>query len=331
MKNTFSIIASAMLAVFLAGCNGASVTEETPENLVRTKVSVGGSPLTRATGVTSEQENNVANLQIFVFDESGSREYYVNAGGSMTCDIVTKEGKKTVMAVVNAPDMESIGSRNSLLTTTSLLSDNSLGSMVMTGEVEAVLQDGGRITIPVTRIISKVMIKRISTNFSSSANASKVFQVKSIYLINVAGDNTYAASSEPKIWYNKLANGVNDPACRSFSLLSDPVNETIANKSSYSKEHSFYCYPNLISAESFDSTWSPRHTMLVVDALLGGVQTYYPIELPVIGRNKCIIIEELIITKKGSDYPYIPVTDGSCDVSIEVVPWDELTPYTETI
>ena len=124
---------------------------------------------------------------------------------------------------------------------------------------------------------------------------------------------------------------MNDPACRSFSLLSDPVNETIANKSSYSKEHSFYCYPNLISAESFDSTWSPRHTMLVVDALLGGVQTYYPIELPVIGRNKCIIIEELIITKKGSDYPYIPVTDGSCDVSIEVVPWDELTPYTETI
>ena len=62
MKNTFSIIASAMLAVFLAGCNGASVTEETPENLVRTKVSVGGSPLTRATGVTSEQENNVTNL-----------------------------------------------------------------------------------------------------------------------------------------------------------------------------------------------------------------------------------------------------------------------------
>ena len=331
MKNTLSIIASAMLPACLAGCNGASVTDNPSENLVRTRVSVGGSPLTRATGVTSEQENHVANIQIFVFDESGAREYYLNAGESMSGDIVTKEGKKTVMAVVNAPDLESIGSRNSLLTTTSLLSDNSLGSMVMTGEVEAVLQDGGRITIPVTRIISKVMIKKISTNFSSAANASKVFQVKSIYLINVAGDNTYAASSEPKIWYNKLANGVNDPGCRSFSLLSDPVNETIPNRSSYNREHSFYCYPNLISAESFESTWCPRHTMLVVDALLGGVQTYYPIELPVIGRNKCIIIEELIITKKGSDYPYIPVTDGSCNVSVEVVPWDELQPYTETI
>ena len=73
MKNTFSIIASAMLAAFLAGCNGASVTEETPENLVRTKVSVGGSPLTRATGVTSEQENNVANEQNYT--QEGFTEY----------------------------------------------------------------------------------------------------------------------------------------------------------------------------------------------------------------------------------------------------------------
>ena len=43
MKNTFSIIASVMLAACLAGCNGVSVTEESSENLVRTKVSVGGS------------------------------------------------------------------------------------------------------------------------------------------------------------------------------------------------------------------------------------------------------------------------------------------------
>ncbi len=331
MKNTLSIIASVMLAVCLTGCNGISVKEEAPENLVRTKVSVGGAPLTKATGVTSEQENNVANLQIFVFDESGSREYYVNAGGSMTCDIVTKEGKKTVMAVVNAPDLESIGSRNSLLTTTSLLSDNSLGSMVMTGEVEAVLQDGGSIAIPVTRIISKVMIKKVTSAFTSSNNASKEFRIKSIYLLNVAGDHTYAATSEPPLWSNTSMAGPTDPACQSFQPLSDPVNATIPYRSSYTKEHSFYCYPNLISGESFESTWSPRHTMLVIDASLGGEQTYYPIELPVIGRNKCIIIEELVITKKGSDYPYVPVRDGSCTVTVQVVQWDVILDYTETI
>lgn len=105
----------------------------------------------------------------------------------------------------------------------------------------------------------------------------------------------------------------------------------LAYRASYTKEHSFYCYPNLISDESFDSTWSPRHTMLVVDAMLDGVQTYYPIELPVIGRNKCIVIEELIITKKGSDYPYVPVRDGSCDATVIVTPWDPILNYTETI
>ena len=62
---------------------------------------------------------------------------------------------------------------------------------------------------------------------------------------------------------------------------------------------------------------------------LGGT----PVECALWVASMCCvgIIEELIITKKGSDYPYIPVTDGSCDVSIEVVPWDELKPYTETI
>lgn len=331
MRNIIPIAASAALAACLAGCNAAPVAENPEENLIRTTVSIAGSPGTRATGVTASMEDNIQNLQIFVFDETGNKEYYLDAGSSKTGEIVTKEGKKTVTAIVNAPSMGDISTRTALMTKSSLLSDNSLGAMVMTGEVEAVLTDGGHISIPVTRIISKVMIKKITSGFTSSSNASKSFKIKSIYLINVAGDNTYAASSEPTVWYNKLANGQNDPGCRSFPLLADPVEEDLAYKASYTKDHSFYCYPNLIGTESFASTWSPRHTMLVVDALLGGSQTYYPIELPVIGRNKCIIIEELVITKKGSDYPYIPVRDGSCDVSVEVVPWDVILDYTETI
>ena len=331
MKNIYPLIMAAIMAVCLAGCNSVSVTDITSETLAHTTVTVVGNPVTRATGVTAAEEESIANLQILVFDENGALEHYLDAGSSATGDIVTKEGRKTVTAIVNAPSLKDVSTKNALMTKTSLLADNSRGSMVMTGEVEAVLQDGGKLNIPVTRIISKVMIKKITSAFTSQTNASKTFRINSIYLINVAGDNTYAASSEPTIWYNKLANGQNDPGCRTFPLLADPVNENIAYKASYTKEHSFYCYPNLISDESFESTWSPRHTMLVVDAMLGGVQTYYPIELPVIGRNKCIIIEELVITKKGSDYPYIPVRDGSCDATVIVTPWDTILDYTETI
>ena len=331
MKNSFHLIAAAMLTVCMAGCTERQGAEMPAERLVHTIVSITGSPVTRATDVTAAQEESVRSLQLFVFDESGAKEFYVNAGASQSGEVVTKEGRKTVMAVVNAPDLQGVATRSALLTRTSLLSDNSLGAMVMTGEVEAVLQDGGSISIPVTRIISKVMIRKITSSFSSSTNASKQFRIKSIYLLNVAGDNTYAATSEPTIWYNKLMDGYNDNECISFPLLSDSVNYTIQYRSSYTKDHSFYCYPNLISTESFESTWSPRHTMLVVDATLGNDRVYYPIELPVIGRNKCIIIEELVITKKGSDDPYKPVQDGTCSVTVQVVPWDTILDYTETI
>ena len=331
MKNILHFTAAAILISCMAGCNDRHGIETPDGDLVRTTVSITGSGMTRATEVTASQEESIRNLQIFVFDESGTKEFYLDAGSSQSGEIITKEGKKTVMAVANAPSLEDAATRTALLTRTSLLSDNSLGAMVMTGEKEAVLQDGGSITIPVTRIVSKVVIRKITSNFSSSSNASKEFRVKSIYLLNVAGDNTYAATSEPTIWYNKLMDGYNDSACRSFPLLSDAVNTTSPFKSSYTKEHSFYCYPNLISAESFDSVWCPRHTMLVVDALLGSDRVYYPIELPVIGRNKCIVIEELIITKKGSDEPYKPVQDGTCNVAVEVMDWDVILSYTETI
>ena len=331
MKNSFQLIAAAVLASCLAGCRENPGVETPAERLVHTTVSISGSPATRATDVTAADEEAVANLQIFVFDDKGVVEDYLDAGASKTGEIITKEGEKTVVAIVNAPNLKNITSRSALFTATSLLSDNSLGAMVMTGEVEAVLQDGGSISIPVTRIISKVMIRKITSSFSSSTNASKQFRIKSIYLLNVAGDNTYAATSEPTIWYNKLMDGYNDNECISFPLLSDSVNYTIQYRSSYTKDHSFYCYPNLISTESFESAWSPRHTMLVVDATLGNDRVYYPIELPVIGRNKCIIIEELVITKKGSDDPYKPVQDGTCSVTVQVVPWDTILDYTETI
>ncbi len=320
-------------AVILASFGACSVEEDidADENgSIHTTVSVTGDISTKATGVTGAEEDNINNLQLFVFDEHGTKEYYVNAGSSMTAEIVTKEGRKTIVAVVNAPSLENTGSKTELMDRPTYLADNSLGSLIMTGEVDAVIQREGRITIPVTRIISKVTIRKITSALSASLS-SKELKIKSIYLINVAGDNKYSASSAPTSWYNKLYDGRNDSGCRTFPLLSDPVNSIISANSSYSKEHSFFCYPNLTQDETFDSTWSPRHTMLVIDALLGGEQTYYPIELPVIGRNKCIIIDELILTRKGSDYPYVPVSDEDCTATVKVVPWDVILQHTETI
>ena len=331
MKRTLNqILCGAALISTLCSCNEKEIISTGESGYIRTVVSVIGDISTKATGVTAAEEENINNLQLFVFDEKGVKEYYVDAGGSSSSEIVSKDGKKSIVAIVNAPSLKDIGTKTELMAHSSYLSDNSLGSLVMTGEVEAVIQHDGKITIPVTRIISKITIKKITSAFTS-AFSSKELKIKSIYLINVAGDNSFSASSSPTMWYNKLYDGRNDSGCKSFPLLSDPVNSTVAPKSSYTKDHSFFCYPNMVQDESFDSTWSPRHTMLVVDALLGGEQTYYPIELPVIGRNKCIIIDELILTRKGSDYPYIPVSDEDCTATVTVVPWDVIFEHTETI
>lgn len=319
-------------AAVLISCNGIDGTEskECTEN-VHFTVCIEGAAHTKATGVTASEEEEVKDLQIFVFDENGSLDYYSDIKNSNSGDIVSKEGKKKIITLVNAPEMSGITSLNQLMNSTTLLSDNTLGGLVMTGEADAIIQSGGRITIPVTRIVSKVSIKKITASFTSSSLSGKDLKIKSIYLINVAGDNLYSATDKPRMWYNKLSDGRNDSGCKSFPLLSDPVNSVIQNNTSYTKEHSFFCYPNLIQDESFDSTWSPRHTMLVIDALLGGEQTYYPIELPVIGRNKCFVLDELIITRKGSDYPYVPVTEGTCGISVQIVPWDVIFENTETI
>lgn len=331
MKTTNKTILLLTTVVALSSCNGKETFVQECSKDVRCTVCIEGAPLTKATGVTVSEEDNIKDLQLFVFDESGAKEYYSDIKNSSSGDIVSKEGKKKIFALVNAPEMGSINSLGQLMGSTSLLSDNTLGCMVMIGEADAVVQSGGRITIPVTRIISKVSVRKITASFNSSALSGKELKVKSIYLINVAGDNNYAVTATPRLWYNKLSDGRNDAGCNTVSLLSDPVNSVIQNKSSYTKEHCFFCYPNTVSDETFDSTWSPRHTMLVVDALLGGEQTYYPVELPVIGRNKCMIIDELIITRKGSDYPYVPVTDGECSISVQVVPWDVVLQHTETI
>lgn len=332
MKKIFRTIFVVLSATALISCSGEKERLDAEPAMIRATVSISGDALTRATGIDTSQEENVNNLQLFVFNESGGREYYVSINNSRSGEIVVEEGKKTIVAVVNAPDLKDISSRTALMGQTSRLSENSLTSMVMTGEVEALIQDSKEITITVTRLISKVTVKKISTAFKSSVLASQEFKINSIYLINVAGDNKYSGTAEPTMWYNKLYKGSNDSATGgSFALLSDPVGRTVANQSSYSVEHSFYCYPNPTVAESFESTWCPRHTMLVVDATLGGKQTYYPVELPVIGRNKHFLFEEIIITRMGSDEPYIPVPDGACGITVQVENWDVILMNTETI
>ena len=65
-------------------------------------------------------------------------------------------------------------------------------------------------------------------------------------------------------------------------------------------EHVFYPYPNPTKDDTYEATWAPRHTLLVVEVTFEGKKGYYPVVLPVLERNKTYVIDELVLRHRTS-------------------------------
>lgn len=318
MKTFLSLTMTALCALTLLSSCGKTVPPQ-PGKPVEFTVSILGTPGSRATGTTYTDESRVNNLQVFVFDESGALEDYKDAGAAMTATLSATSGERTVWALVNAPALPGITTLDQLKSTASQLSDNAGNSLVMSGFTQQEIVDGGSVPVTVRRIVARVSIGKISTDFKHSLE-SKVVQIDAIYLINVAGSSNYAVSlTEPGSWVNQL--GHYDLALD--PLLSDSLTGvTVSNGNPYEAEHAFYPYPNPVEPQNWDDVWCPRHSMLVVEVTFDGATGYYPVELPVLERNKTYIIEELRLTRRPGTVPYKPIETGEATAQITVREWE---------
>lgn len=327
MKKIYLFAAAAAL-LSLVSCN----KEQGPVTSVSGKpveviVSVNGGPDTKATDVTYSDESKVNTLQILVFN-GDSREAYKSVSNAMTAVVPAESGQKTVYAVVNAPSLESVTTLSEFLARSTSLADNSKDSFVMVGSTTQELVDGGNVPVTVKRIVSRVSIAKISTDFKEY-RANYSVNINGIYMINVAGDNNFGLTGTPTVWLNKLGHFDTSMDALLYDELSG-VN--VKNGSPYEKEHVFYPYPNALpaanSTPSYSATWDPRGSILVIDATLiedDGVtehRGYYPIVLPAIERNKTYIIEEVCITRMPGDVPYKPIETGETQVTIQVDNWE---------
>ncbi len=308
------LISAAFAALALVSCNREPAPADSRP--IQVTVSIQGAAATRVTSAASSDESKVNNLQLFVFN-GNALEDYVNAGAETTVQLTASSGNRTIWALVNAPEAGNIQTVSQLESTVSRLADNARDSFVMTGAETKVLQDNGNITIPVRRIVSKVSVKKISTAFQNSL-ASETLTLNGIYLINVAGDYSLSGGGTPSLWLNKLKYTSTD----GNALLYDAVQASVRNGSPYETEHAFYPYPNPTAAETYAATWSARHTMLVVEVTLQGKKGYYPVELPVLERNKTYTINELVLKHRPGDVPYKPLETGDATVSITVNDWE---------
>ena len=308
------LFSAALAALTLLSCERENINAES--NTIKVTVSIQGTAPTRATSVSYSDEAKVESLQVYVFN-NGKLEDYQNAGAAMTAQLTATSGLRTVWALVNAPTIKDLTTENELKAKVSRLADNDIDAFVMVGSTSQELKDRLTISITVKRFVSRVSIKKISTDFQE-ALSSQTVSIDGIYLINVAADNTYAADGTPNTWVNQLKHKDNDYD----ALLYDKVSATVSNKKAYEEEHVFYPYPNPTSQDTYDSTWAPRHTILVVEVTLQNKKGYYPVVLPILESNKTYVIDEMIIRHLPNDDPYKPLETGDASVQITVNEWE---------
>ena len=315
MKKSIFAFAAALAALVACNKNEATPMQpQNPESLVPCELTVGiCGAMTRATAVSADNEAKVNNLQVFVF-RGDDLDAYASVDNAQELTLSCTAGDRVVYALVNAPDYSGVPGKAALLAKVSELSANSLSNFEMVGSKSVTLPQSEKVSIDVNRIASRVVLKKITRSFTSEALQALNFKVDAIYLINVAGNTSYDLSAAPAKWYN-VAENKDELA----SLLYDAPASLITNGQSYSTAHTFYAYPNDLATNT---------TRLVIETTLGETKYYYPINLPEMAANKSYEIEEVKITRPGSDNPDEPVSFADATFSINVIDWT-VVPVTE--
>ena len=284
------------------------------ESLVPCELTVGiCGAMTKATAVAADNEAKVNRLQVFVF-RGDDLDAYASVENAKELTLSCTAGERVVYALVNAPDYSTVPGKAALLAKVSELEANTLTNFEMVGSKTVTLPQSEKVSIDVNRIASRVVLKKITRNFTSAALQALDFTVDAIYLVNVAGNTSYDLTAAPAAWYN-VAENKNELA----SLLYDAPAAPIVNGQSYPTAHTFYAYPNDLAVNT---------TRIVIETTLGETKYYYPINLPAMDSNKSYEIEEVKITRPGSDNPDEPVSFEDASFSINVIDWT-VVPVTE--
>ena len=205
---------------------------------------------------------------------------------------------------------------------TALLSDNAPGQLMMYGEETFIPHSSGpgepaaEKTVSVTRLVSRIEVRKISVDFSSRADlAGKTLLLRGIFITNAyrtscyGHDYSYAdLSSDRNAWYNTMGWHRGETAISELDMLlgDSELDIPIADGGSYTEEHVFYAFPNPIppgldSREIFP--WSSRRTRLVIAGEIEGTIGYYTVTLPPMARNVIYSAGDILITGRGASDP----------------------------
>ena len=208
-------------------------------------------------------ESQVNKVQVFVFGSDGKINYYKNLGTSLTGSITTSSGSKTVYAVVNGPDLSTVGTLSELEAKAVDLSANSTTAstgFVMAGKASCTVSSSSvNCAITVSRLAARVVLKSVTNALPASYGALKIERV---FLSNVVGNQNLAGTASPSTWYNKEGRKDESPLVESHiidgstytascpTLTFKSVAQSVANGASHapSTPYFFYSYANSSTA-----------------------------------------------------------------------------------
>ena len=268
--------------------------------------------------ISGIDETAVNNYQVFLFDSDGSLEDCVSQSSP---DIVFSctYGKKTIVALVNAPSMADVTDYETLTAKQTYLSDNHADAFVMSGsttiEIKSTVPDV--VSIQVTRKVAKIELASLEVDIDIPQYSSLPFKVSAVYLINVPAEMPYLEYATATVWYNKMGyNAENDN-----TLIYDDMDDfEVTDETPYITRNTFYCYANHTLTDSFASTWTARCTRLVVEAMLGETKYYYPVTIPKVNANKKYEVN-LKITRPGSLTPDTIINTFAAGVEVYIKDW----------
>lgn len=298
---------AAMAAVAAASCCEKKVElpqYEQSEDLVTFSVSVPGAE-TKSVG--TEDEKTVNSLQVIVFNKYGVYEASAH-GTENSVELTCTAGEKRMVALVNADREQNVVDFDDLAGRSVYLKDTGIGDLVMVGDTTVTVTADKPITVDVSYISSKIVLESVALNLENQQHKDLPFVLKSVFLINVAGDRKYIADSTPSLWYHE---GAYDPD-NTLPFLYDQVKggEITSGVKQYDTDHYFYCYPNETNTK----------TRLVIEAQIAGQTYYYPISLTKVLPNNQYSYS-VVLTRFGTDRPDGELEKGAYSVTVSMKDW----------
>ena len=331
MKRFIFVAASLACGIaFLSSCAKEETAAGRPDGDGAFAVGVGVSlGQTRADIPATDAEKALVASKTTILVYSSDGALVQSADPGLTASFTLTSGRYKFVALGNwTADPSSLASFSDFGSAVQALDDEvASGRFVMAGVAERTVSADANVTVTVRRLAAKFVVGNVKRTMTGS-NASKDFTVKSVFVINAAGNTQYGVlkdfggSFAPTLWRNErrhVASGSDG------YLYKDVVDAPVANGASvsFADVAALYSYANPTASDGHNQAAGvAEKTRVVLECDFGGKTTYYPATVSGVEANKCYTINFSGIKGAGVDNPDDPWPDTyDLGVTIEVGDW----------